>query len=125
MNISRRGRSPVRRRQEEDWRHHPREEEHHRREREEGRRREDELDLRREERNREQMSKEQRSREQRSTEEASFLDLAQIVRREVQRALLGLLPQPVASGGVDQSRPGQAVQTAPNWAELLGRNTSN
>ena len=126
---ARRGRSPVRREQEEGWRQHPRKEEQNWREREERRGREEDHEVRRRrEKSREQKSYEEKSREQRSTEEsnrresAPFLDLAQLVRQEVQRAVLALLPQPVASGG---AAGGLAVPTAPNWAELLGRRTSN
>ena len=123
---ARRGRSPVRRGQEEDRRQHSREEEQHRREREERRgREEEEYDIRRrrEEESREHRSREQRSKEERSRREpADFLDLANLVRQEVQRAFLALLPQPVASGAAAR---GPAAPTAPNWAELLGRNTVN
>ena len=119
----------MRREQEEGRRQHPRKEEQNWREREERRGREEDHEvMRRREKSREQKSYEEKSREQRSTEEsnrresAPFLDLAQLVRQEVQRAVLALLPQPVASGG---AAGGLAVPTAPNWAELLGRRTSN
>ena len=111
----RRGRSPVRRELEE--RRHPREEELGRRDREDIRRREEEEERRR----REERGREERIREGRKKDDnASFLDMAQMIRQEVQRALLTLLPLPGASGSSPAVTP--AVPRMPNWAEMIARN---
>ena len=129
---ARRGRSPGRR--EQEGRHRPREEEPGRREREERgsieeeqeRRRRDERN--REERNREERNREERKREERRPDSASFLDIAQLIRQEVQRALLPLLPllpSPGAGGSVTGLPRNQNVTTGLNWAELCGRSRMN
>ena len=85
---ARRGRSPVRREQEERYR--PRVEEQGRIVREERRRREEEQDMRR---RREEREREERGRGERNKDDsAHFLGLAEMIRQEVQRAFLTLLP---------------------------------
>ena len=123
----RRGRSPVRREQEP--RHRPREERvrGEREERREGEDRREDVDQERRRRD-ERCREESRRRDERSREESRrrksdiFLDIAKLIRQEVQRAVLTLLPSPGASGSVAGGVPRtQAV----NWAELLSRNISN
>ena len=121
----RRGRSPVRREQEP--RHRTREEPVRgaREERREGGERREDVDQerrRREERCREESRRrDERSREEGRKSQSDFLDLAQLIRQEVQRAFLSLLPQPGASGSAAGPLRTPAVTTTPNWAELLGR----
>ena len=126
-----RGRSPVRR--EEEERHRPREEGQGRRGGEERRGREGDQERRRmrderieEDERREGRSKEEGSREERRREDAAgFLDLAQLIRQEVQRAFLSLLP-PGASGSAPSLARTTTVTPQPsiNWAELIARSTS-
>ena len=138
---TRRGRSPGRRGQEEhrgreqeglrrreqeeprrEWeqRQISREEETERRYREDRREREDGERRRMEERKRDERVREERK----SKDSSDFLDLAQIVRQEVQRALLTLLPAAGASGSVP-GLPRTQVNPVPSWAELLGRSNTN
>ena len=134
---ARQGRSPVRR---VDESYRRREEEQGRRERDEqggrNRRSEDEdHERRREERiRREEREREVRGRgERQKPETAPFLDLAQMIRQEVQRAFLALLPPPGASGSV-QGPPGPQMPLGPrnpaapstlSWADIFSRNTQN
>ena len=94
-------------------------EEQGRREREDWRSMEESKERRRrDERREEERHREERGREERKQQEsASFLDMAQLVRQEVQRAVLSLLPQAAASG------PPRAptVTPASSWTELMGR----
>ena len=94
--------------------------EQQRREREDWRSMEEEKERRRRERRRgEERERGERGREEKNRQESdSFLDLAKPLRQEVQRAFLSLLPAPAASGP-------PTVTPAPNWAELLGRSSSN
>ena len=80
---------------------------------------------RREERMREERMREDRRREERKREEqensSSFLDLAQLIRQEINNALSSILPS-VAS----QSRPAVAKTTIPvSWAEVLANRVTN
>ena len=80
----------------------------------------------RDERIEEEERRERRSREERKREDtAGFLDLAQLIRQEVQRAFLSLLP-PGASGSAPSLARTTTVTPQPsiNWAELLARSTS-
>ena len=119
--------SPVRREEQEGHRH--REKEHdRRREREEWRNMEGHESWRRTEgRIEEEERREGRSREERRREDAaSFLDLGQLIRQEVQRAFLSLLPAGASGSAPSQARP--TTMTPPpsiNWAELIARSTSN
>ena len=127
------GRSPVRREPQEGYRPRGREEPR-RWEREEMRSRGGDQDRRREEersrgeeqerRREDERSREEKSREERKRQEsASFLDLAQIVRQEVQRAILSLLPAG-ASGSVSGPRT-PPVSPMPSWADMLSRCSTN
>ena len=133
-----RGRSPARREQEgrrrveperrdRDKGHHPWTEEPWRMDREE-RRSQEELQerRRREERSREERSREERSREEREKDKQnSFLDLASLVRQEVQKADLSLL-HPTGAGGSAVGHP--RTQVGPpvlNLAELLSQRLTN
>ena len=118
----RRGRSPLRREREERLR--LREEQHGRGEREERRKREEEQDMRR---RREDRDREERGREERKKDDsAHFLGLAEMIRQEVQRAILTMLPPSGASGSVASHPRPQTVSPIPSWAEqLFSRNSSN
>ena len=141
---ARHSRSPDRREQEMSRR--PREEGPGRREREERRHMEEDNDRRdREERTRrreweerrflegdqERRSRggrreEERSREGKNQQDSNnFLDLAQMIRQEVQRAFLSLLPPAGASGSATGLPRMPAATPTPSWAELLGRVSSN
>ena len=129
----RHSRSPVRReheeggwssrRREQEVRPRTRDEEPGRRERDDWRSLEEEQDRRRrEDRSKIERYREERGREERKQQEASsFLDLAQLVRQEVQRAFLSLLP-PAAASGPPRT---PTVTPAPSWAELMGRSNRN
>ena len=119
---ARRGRSPVRREQEQG--HRLREEEQGRRERDERRSREEEQEMRR---RREDRSREERERDERKKNDSAhnFLGLAELIRQEVQRAFLAILPPPGASGSVASSPRTTAVTPMPSWAEIFSRSSSN
>ena len=91
---ARRGRSPGRgREQEERGRPNYREEEQERR------KQEDDQERRRRDEEQERGRRERRGREEpKKDEAANFLEMAQLIRLEVQRAFQALLPLPAASG---------------------------
>ena len=95
-----------------------REEDQERRRREERRTREEEQEKRR----REDGRREDRREEGRKEDSANFLDIAQIIRLEIQRAFLSLMPQPGVSGSAARTPP---VSPMPNWAEIFSRNSNN
>ena len=132
----RRGRSPRRRGQE--VRHGPRKQENEAWVRDERRREEEQERKRREERRTRDEEQERRRREGGRWEErreegkreepAGFLDIAQIIRQEVQRAFLSLQPLPGASGSaasLPSARTTLPVSPVPNWAEIFGRCSNN
>ena len=85
----------------------------------------------REERRSQEELQERRRREERSREERekdkqdSFLDMASLVRQEVQKAVLSLL-HPAGAGGSAAGHPRTQVGSPfLNWAELLSQRMAN